>query len=278
MSRWPIDAPIAGVAAARVRALRARATRAWARARGRLPRHDVYLHAQGVLSWPGNGTDAAAASAFASFAAWCAAHAGAQARVHVTGQASQGLVIDPALGISDADAVRRYAVQQFTHYHGPQAAAWPLAVWDGGACGLHGLDLAALRADAAAHDVRLAGVAPVWCAGLPALASRHPAFDAPGPHALLLVEGACATWLVAENRRATLLRQRYLDAAHADAVIQLLDGLVRESPPLASLPVVAGWGIDAPASIDPDVAVVLGDLGGPGGIATWIRARPKGRS
>lgn len=262
----------------RLRVLRAGVTRAWAGARGRVPRHVVYLHAQGVASWLSGGGPS---TPFDTFAAWCAAHPGADVHLRVSGQAIHSLVVDAALPFDDADAVRRYAQQQFTHYHGPQAAAWPLAVWsDGtqrGASGLHGVDLEGLRGAARVHDVRLRSLTPAWSAGLAMLAARRPEFVGAGRQALLLVEGSGATWVVVEGGAVVALRQRYLDAPRVDAVVQLLAALVRESEPLASLPIVAGWGIEAPAGLPADIAVPFGDLDGAGVVTEWMTGDTEGR-
>jgi hypothetical protein len=279
VSRWPSDPAGARQAVdARLRAVRAGVTRAWAGVRGRRSRHVVYLHEHGVVGWAARDA-AGPGDAFDSFGNWCAAHRGADAQLRVSGQALHSIVVDLDLGLLDTEAVRGYARQQFTHYHGPQAADWPLAVWAQGtrrgACGLHGVDMAALRADAAAHDVRLRGLTPAWAAGLGALASRHPEFRAPGRHALLLVEGRTATWIAAEDGIVVTLRQKWLDAAHIDAVGRLLASLVDAEPPLASRPIVAGWGLEAGGSLPADAATHLGALEGTGTMAEWLCAEPR---
>ena len=276
MSRWTNSSgDVRSIGARRVRALRTGFSRAWARARGRLPRHVVYLHAQGVVSWHVQG-EADAGACFTSFAHWCAAHPGSDADVRISGQAIHSLVIAADLQLHDPAAVRRYALQQFTHYHGPQAAAWPLALWtDGehcGACGLHGIDLEAMRVEAAAHRVRLVGVAPAWSAGLATLTARDPGFAGAGHRALLLVEGHTATWIVVEHGAIVSLRQRWLDAPRADAVVDLLATLLREAPPLDAPPVVVGWALDAPAPLPPEAGTAFGGLTGPGTMADWMLA------
>ncbi len=272
MSPSPTDrAAPRSTAAERLQALRGGVTRAWASARGRLRRHVAYLHEEGVVTWPAGGGPSTSSD---SFAAWCAVHPGADVDVRVTGHAIHSLVIDAALPLADADAVRRYALQQFTHYHGPQAAAWSLAVWaegaQRGACGLHGFDLDALRGAADAHDVRLRSFMPAWSAGLTMLMARRPALAGAGRHAVLLVEGCGATWIVVDAGAVVALRQRYLDAPRVDAVARLLDALVREGEPLAGLPMGVGWGIDAPASLSADIATTFGDLAGGGALAGWM--------
>lgn len=259
----------------RLRAWRDRAARAWMRARGGVPRHVLYLHAQGVAAWAVDGADATPA-AFDSFAAWCGAHRGERVWIHVSGTAIHSLVVDSTLRLHDAASVRRYACQQFTHYHGPQAAGWPLALWNEGnscgACALHGVDLEALRLVATAHDVTLAALSPVWAAGLPRLAARHPGFTGAGRHGLLLVEGCAATWLVVEDGAVVMLRQRWLDAARDDAIQRLLGSLSQDAPTLSEPPIVAGWDVDVPNGLPADIAVVFGELGGPRALADWVPA------
>lgn len=276
MSRWPTSA---AALRAQVVATRTGVTRAWAGVRGRLPRHVAYLHAQGVASWPAGGGAAEHAD---SFAAWCAAHAGADVRLRIAGEFVHGVAVDAGLQLRDARAVRQYALQQLTHYHGPQAAAWPLAAWaDGaqcGACGLHGVDLAAMCVEAAAHGVRVLAATPAWSTALATVAAAVPELRGAGRRALLLVEGSAATWLVVTDGRLVTLRQRFLDAPQADAVARLLATLATEGEPLAGLPVVAGWGLAAPAALPADIAMVFGALDGPGAMADCLRDSPEQRA
>lgn len=284
MSPSPTSRADAGRAGSgQLHVLRKRLARAWSGARGRVPRYTVYLQAQGVLSWRVDARAAASdapgqATAFESFATWCAAHRGVDVQLRVSGQLIHSLAIDAALQLHDPARVRRYALQQFTHYHGPQAAGWPLAVWAEGAqcvaCSLHGVDLAALRNDAGTHEIRLLGMIPAWSAGLATLTAIRPEFAGSQRHALLLVEGSAATWLVAEDGVVVTLRQRLIDTPRIDAVERLLAALVLESPPLAAPPIVAGWGIEAPAALPVDRASTFGELSGPGSMIAWMRGRP----
>ena len=287
MSPSPTSRADAGLAGLRqIPLLRKRVARAWSGARGRLHRHVVHVHAKGVLSWRVDAGAAPAdaaerAAAYDSFAHWCAEHPGADARLQVSGQLVHSLAVDASLQLRSPDAVRRYAQQQFTHYHGPQAAAWPVAIWAEGtqsvACGLHGIDLEAMRHDAAGRDVRLLGMTPVWSAGLTMLAAARPDFAGPGRHALLLVEGAAATWLVAEDGVVTSIRQRYADEPHVDAVAQLLAALASEGPPLAAPPTVLGWGIEAPHALPAEIASTFGDLRGHGSLSDLMLLQPRRR-
>jgi class 3 adenylate cyclase len=267
----------------RARQVRSRVARAWAAARGRLAHHVVHVRADGARSWridaSHDGDDGpAAATDHDSFACWCAAHPGVDASLRVSGQLVHSLVVEPSLPLRGVEAVRRYARQQFTHYHGAQAADWPVTVWTDGvhsvACALHGLDLPALREAAGRHDVRLRGMTPVWSAGIVMLARARPAFAGPGRHGLLVVEGAAATWLVAEDGVVTSLRQRYADSAHGQAVAQLLQALVSESLPLAGPPAVLGWGVEAPCDWPEALASPIGDPTGAGVLTELMLTTP----
>ena len=254
-----------------------RAVRGW---RGRVPRHTLLIGSQGVLGWGTgvpNTVEARDAAPFAcdSFDAWCVAHPGSDARVLVSGHLLHSLVIDPALQLhGDDDAVRRYAQQQFGHYHGAPARQWPLAVWSdaagAGACALHALDLATLQSTAAEHDVRLRSLAPLWSAGLGSLTTCVPALAAPGRHALALVEATLVTWMVVDAGRIQALQQRYLDVARTAALADVLDPLVAESGPLQAPPIVVGWGLADSGHAAPLQARVWAPLSHPTAHADWV--------
>jgi hypothetical protein len=111
------------------------------------------------------------------FAAWCREAPGTAVELVVSARALHELVAEPGLPLADLDAVQAYAQQQFAHYFGAAAQRFALAPWrlgdgDGtwaGASALHGLDLAALLAQAGAARVRLAAVRPAWAVWLAAL-------------------------------------------------------------------------------------------------------------
>lgn len=209
---------------------------------------------------------------------WCAAHHGAQARIRVSGHLLHSIVVDPALRLRDDAAVRAYAMQQFTYYHGTKAQHWPLAVWcsgalagaSAGACALHSFDLPALQAAAARHGVRLRSIAPAWSAGLTSLAIRRPSFAGLGLHALALVEGTLLTWLVADAGRIVALQQRYLDAPHTDALADLLDRLESEGGALAEPPLVVGWGLEGSGHASRLRVNVLGPTGDGQTVGAWM--------
>ena len=253
--------------------------RALQRARGRVAQQVVYLGAAGVSAWrTATGSSqvgvAAAAHDYADFKTWCQANSGCDARLLVSGHLLHSLVVDPALRLFDEDAVRAYAAQQFSHYHGPQARQWPMAIWahpsNSGACALHSVDLPALMAHAAAHDVRVRSIAPVWSAGLASLSRLKPAFGGAQPQALALVEGRRVTWLVAQATCVVALQQRFIDTPRVDALADLLSRLVIETGPFAEPPLVVGWGLDDAPSASSLRAQVLTSLGQPAACTDWL--------
>lgn len=248
--------------------------------RGQVAQHTLMLDAQGVFAWrtglprheaAGDATPVACPS----FAAWCGANPGSDARMLVSGHLLHSLVIDPALQLQGDDgAVRRYAQQQFGHYHGVAARQWPLALWSdsasAGACALHSVDLAALQSTADAHAVRLRSVAPLWSAGLASLSACTPAFAAPGRRALALVETTLVTWMVVDAGRIQALQQRYLDRPRVDALAALLGQLVAEFGPIQALPIVVGWGLEGNSQALPLPARVCLPLSQPTAHVEWV--------
>ena len=219
-------------------------------------RHTLYLHAQGVMSWPTPGRSAVTPpqAQFPDFVAWCAAHPHSQARIFVSGHLLHSLVVPPEVVVTDDAALRRYAQQQFGHFHGAAAKEWPLAVWlrpsskkhaSAGACALHGVDLAALQSAAKRHGVQLQSVAPMWSAGLSSaaahLAAREPSYASNQPRALALVEKNLVTCMVLKAGAVLAVQQRYLDAGNPLALPNLLEEVSQESAAQSSPAAWVGW-------------------------------------
>ncbi len=124
------------------------------------------------------------------FEAWCRDMPGTAVDLVVSARALHELVVEPGLPLADLDAVQAYAQQQFAHYFGAAAQRFAIAPWRvgeaAGASALHGLDLAALQARAAAAQVRLASVRPAWSVWLAAL----PAATRAGSGRVVWHEGA----------------------------------------------------------------------------------------
>ena len=217
-----------------------------------------------------------------SFAHWCAAHPGADASLRVSGQLVHTLVVDPLLKLKDVAAIRRYALQQFTHYHGASAEDWPLAVWRDGAgalvCGLHDTDVQAMLAHAEQHGVRVREFMPVWCAGLAIASVSYPDFGLDGRHAMMLAEGNTATWLVVEDGAVVSVVQRHADSARGADVVALLETLVAETPPLIEPPILLGHGVESPCELSTSQARLLCDLTETGVLPDLMRIRKWGRS
>jgi len=157
----------------------------------RSPTERLLLAADAVLD--------AGGQAWPDFAAWCAAHVGARVALLAGPDRMHSLLVPDDLPLADDDALLGYARLQFTHYFGPAAQAWPLAAWPRGACALAGVDLAALRATAAVHRVRIASLRPSW--------TLAPADDGD----CALVDGGMLTWLRRRDGHLVELQQRHAD-------------------------------------------------------------------
>ena len=142
------------------------------------------------------------------FEAWCRDHAGTAVELVVSARALHELVCEPGLPLADLDAVQAYAQQQFAHYFGGAAQRFAIAPWQlgdaAGASALHGLDLAALRAQGQAARVRLAAVRPAWAAWLASL----PAATRSGSGRAVWHEGDVAVVIQLDRGRVTGLQSR----------------------------------------------------------------------
>ncbi|MCE4537070.1 hypothetical protein LXT12_07390 [Pelomonas sp. P7] len=154
--------------------------------------------------------------------AWCRDHPGTAVELVVSARALHELVAEPGLPLRDLDAVQAYAEQQFAHYFGAAAQRFAVAPWLlGDVCGasaLHGMDLASLRAQAAAASVRVAAVRPAWAVWLASL----PAATRAGSGCVVWHEEDVAVIVRLEQGRVSGLQSRRVHA---------LDDLVE--PPLA---------------------------------------------
>lgn len=142
------------------------------------------------------------------FAAWCRDLPGTAVDLVVSARALHELVAEPGLPLADLDAVQAYAQQQFAHYFGAAAQRYAVAPWKlGGAAGasaLHGLDLAALRSQADAANVRLHAVRPAWAAWLGSL----PAATRAGSGRVVWHEADVAVVIQLDRGRVTGLQSR----------------------------------------------------------------------
>jgi hypothetical protein len=268
--------PRTGRALRHLRAWPRKAGRSLQRMLGRLPRHTLFVHPDGVWAWAPSAE--AAPSRHENIDAWCIAHPGVDARLVVSAHLVHNLLVDAALPLDDDDALHTNAREQLLHYHGTPAQHWPLAVWsDGlqrGACALHTLDLDAVSGIAAAHDVHLCSVIPSWSLTLRMLGRHEPQFAQAGPTALALVEGALTTWLVVHAGAVLQLQQRFADTADAAGLARLLRTLIADSAPLAELPTVIGWGLAGGYDEMALPARVVGDLGDASPNPRWVLDMP----
>lgn len=170
------------------------------------PAERLLLTAEGVLNAQGQ--------TWPEFAAWCAAHAGARVELLAGPDRIHSLLVPDDLPLPDDAALTRYARLQFSHYFGPLAQQWPLAVAGRMACAWAEGDIEALKADAQAHHVRLMSLRPSW--------TLVPASEAQAA----VVDGDHLTWLRQQGGRITDLQQRPADAE----LMQDLGGGVRPLP------------------------------------------------
>ncbi|MBW8849011.1 MAG: hypothetical protein JF607_29155 [Burkholderiales bacterium] len=142
------------------------------------------------------------------FEAWCRGAPGTAVELIVSARALHELVCEPGLPLADLDAVQAYAQQQFAHYFGAAAQRFAIAPWQvgdaAGASALHGLDLAALRAQADAARVHLAAIRPAWAAWLASL----PAATRAGSGRAVWHEGDVAVVIQLDRGRVIGLQSR----------------------------------------------------------------------
>ncbi len=184
------------------------------------------------------------------FAAWCKDLPGTAVELVISARALHELVVEPGLPLADLDAVQAYAQQQFAHYFGASAQRFAIAPWKlgeaSGASALHGLDLAALRSQAEAANVRLHAVRPAWAAWLASL----PAATRAGSGRVVWHEGAdgekTAVVIQLDRGRVTGLQSRRVRSL-AD-----LGGLGDEGPLAVGTPADELVPQPGPATPQPD--------------------------
>lgn len=243
-----------------------RRPRAWPGLKRRAPLHHVLVQPDAVLALdvkpgvgpvqgPGRKSTAVTAS---TLPLWLAAHPGVSVHVALSGRLVHPVLSrQEALVHAGAQDRLAWARQQFLHFHGSDAATWPLALWCQppvvAAVALHGVDMAAWQAASAQHGCQILSVQP-WWAHLPDVRSdvrpevrpdASPVANPSGSHAkawpglgaagLLAVEGASAgapgavhaTWMGFEQGRLVSLEQRRAEGAGAageHGLVGLLQG------------------------------------------------------
>ncbi len=241
------------------------------------------------LLWAADGVqDLADGQHHALFEAWCAAHPGSACHIHISGELLLDVLPEPGTPAQSGAARLQWAQRILAHYHGPQAAAWPLLAWPAagrGALGVsawRGADQAALRASASPHGVTLRGLSPLWPALLQRLLQARPAL-ARAPAALAVwVEGSCASLATLRRGQLVNLQRRRLPMAPAgepagEGALSTLRRLVDDTLQGAPWPVAMLWlGAGAPASgpthgLDLAVVLPLAELAQPASSTAALR-------
>ena len=280
MSLSPTDAPASLPSRVGVGGWPARVLQQLRRATRRGAAHTLFVHAGGVSAFsPAARGDTTDVQAHVSAAEWCAAHRGQAANVVVCGHLLFSLHVSAALPLGDAAALRTYVQQQFGHYHGAQAQAWPLAVWHEArqrvACALHGIDLPALRAQAEAHGVHLRCMVPAWAVALRSARQQVPSL-ASGRSAVVLVEGTLVTWMLLDGGALAGLRERFLDTPTPASLTALLTELNAEFGAFDAPPVVLGYGLADASAVHAEATALpfqtLGTLADTAPARHWVVA------
>jgi hypothetical protein len=146
------------------------------------------------------------------FATWCAAHRGAGVALVAGADRVQSLRVPDDLPLADDEALTQYARLQFSHYFGPAAQAWPLALCQRVACALADpQSLADWQATAATHRVRLLSLRPSW-----SLAAS------PADGCVAVEEEGTLTWLQFRHGHLVDLQLRHVAPGGREDLLQEL--------------------------------------------------------
>lgn len=234
-----------------------RGWRRWLSAPARAPRvQRVFLQPDAVWHRPAGANDAAQVD---DWAAWCAAHPRQPVQVVLSSRLTTDLLVPPDLPLRRRAEVTTWARQQWLHYHGAVAQAWPVVAWAQGATALSGLALNALTEPAQAHRVSLQQVRPWWSVVWPALQRLAPAVLPDGTGVLWLLEGREVMRLALREGLPVALMPRWLDEATPAA----LEGLIAEYDDADQPVCVIGHGLAEPLQQPLRGAKALGRLHGP---------------
>lgn len=206
-----------------------------------------------------------------------------QLRLHVTGELLHEWPCDPTLPLADDEDRLAWAQRLQEQYHGPAAARWPLAVWNGrghGVCSWaypignlapgsprssdNGSDSAhaavrSWRDQAKRLGLHCASIMPLWRAGLLVARQQAPELSRQPDSTVLFVEGTQVTIIaLVRGKPAEVLRRR-LPVATLDALRQFVIAL----PPKrrgCCVALGAGLGVASPEVRQPEPLRELGDL------------------
>jgi hypothetical protein len=189
----------------------------------------------------------------ADFGAWCRAHPRRACALWIGSARLTDLACERGAPLGDGVARLAWARRVLAHYHGEAAEAWPLAAWRRGAAlgvsALHGADLEALRASAAAAQVSVVSVRPLWPLLLGRLQTQAPQRRGVGAWRAVLVEGELATVVRMQGGRVAAIHRRRLAVAWPQGLQALLaDDAAEADLPAAAL--VLGAPGDAPVPVE----------------------------
>jgi hypothetical protein len=183
--------------------------------------------------------DLARSERHADFETWCRAHPRQRCTLWVGGAWLSDLACEGAVALQGSAARLDWARRVLAHYHGNVALTWPLAVWrlraTFGVSALHGMDLAAVRASAAAQRVALASVRPLWPLLLRRLLGLRPALSRGESARALLVEGTQLTVVMLRRGAVAWVHRRRL----AEPLAESLHAVLAEDPAAVGLPCAA---------------------------------------
>jgi len=233
----------------------------------------LFLSAEGLRELDGDGLQHPAQD-------WAQTHRGQALELIVSARLLHELVCEPGLPLGEEEALQAYGCQQFAHYFGALARAWPLASWRSGTAGLglsalHGLDWAALRLLFDQEAVLLRRVRPAWAPLMQQLLLKEPEWARAERAGLAWVEGQVLTCLRLEGGCLHSLRQVRLESATRLALLELLPELQAELPgPL----LVQGFGLEARGVALPAAAAslrFLSDLTALAPQGDWFESKAK---
>ncbi len=229
------------------------------------PAHALLADADGVWAWtPANRY--AAATRHGGVREWMRAHAGADVRLWVSSELTQGIDDIAALPALHDAGLRSHARQAFVDRHGDAAAAWPLATWHNdvarGVVALAGIDLDALRRHGAQNDVRIRSVEPWWHHAVLESKRCVPVLARAGNAHVCVVEGRVAAWIALSKGVMSHVRHCVLEDASVGSLRALMARMKADQAGDDAPTVVLGQGLADGGDTRQLDALVLGRLDG----------------
>lgn len=201
-------------------------------------------------------------------------------RLHLSGELLHEWPCDPLLPLADDDERLAWAQRLQEQYHGPDAARWPLAVWNGrgqGVCSwaqpaaavppgersTSGKSHAAVRQwreEARRLGFQCASIMPLWRAGVLAARLQVPACSRLPECTLLFVEGSQVTVITLARGKPSQVLRRRLPAATLEALRQFVWALPSRQR-VCCVALGAGLTLTTGEVRKPEQLLELGDLG-----------------